>query len=115
MDVRVATCLLAHFFEHDAALRIIGRSTAGQHQLAIEVALYFAVSAYDADGVLQPVESGNLRQDRTSWIDPEARHDLFNKFRLQLAIFVRERIDGRRKQVLGYRELARKLRGRENR
>src|SRR5579864_7772691 len=71
-----------------AAFRIVRCAAAGQHQLAIEVALDDPVGAQHANGILQAVEARNLRDDSAAGIDSEARENIVDKIRFQIAVLV---------------------------
>src|SRR5262249_23962031 len=62
---RVTLDLLEHF----GASRVVRGRAASKHQLTIEIAADDAISADDADGVLKPIEAGDLREDGTERVD----------------------------------------------
>jgi hypothetical protein len=74
--------------------------------LAIEIPFYDAVGADDADGVLEAIETRNLRKDRALRVDLETGEDFRDKVRVEVAVFIRERVDGRVKKILRNGELA---------
>jgi len=69
-DVRIAFGGILRFLENGGSLWIVGGSAARQNQLTIEIAAHDAVSAYDADWILEPIEAGDLREDGRRWSMP---------------------------------------------
>src|ERR1700758_5314625 len=68
-----------------------------------------------ADGILEPIKSRNLCDNRTPTVDPELIADLLNILLIQFLILLRERVDAWIKEILWNRQLAGKRRRRKNR
>src|SRR5260370_1303328 len=77
------------------AFRTVSGTTACKNELAIKITLNDLVGAQDADGILEAVEPGDLGKDGAALVNLEARKNFADKLRFELAILVREGIDGR--------------------
>src|SRR5258708_35022667 len=68
--------------------------------MAIEIALHDTVGANDANGVLQAVEAGNLREDGALGVDAKTGKNLSDELWFEFPIFFGKCIDGRIEKIL---------------
>src|SRR6267143_4053140 len=115
LDVGIVVRFAQDFFQDHGAFRIVRCAATREDKLAIEISLHDTVSADHADGILQAVETRNLREDRALRIDPVAFEYFSDEVRLEFLIFLRERIDRRIEKILRNRKLAGKFRRRKHR
>ena len=105
LDVRVAFGGVLRFFQNGCPLGIVGCPAAREHQLAIKIATDNAIGADNADGIFEAVEAGDLREDGAEMVDAVPGEDIEYEFRREVAIFFRERVDGRVEKILRNGEL----------
>src|SRR5690349_2141753 len=109
LDVRIVIRFAHHFLEDNGAFGVVRSAAARENQLAIEVALHDSISADDADRILQAVEARNLSQYRAHRVNLIAPESFLDKVRVEGAVFLGERIDGRVEKILRDGELPGKL------
>ena len=89
-----------------AAFRIVRGRAARQHEAAVDVLFRDPVRLQDADRILQPVEAGNLRDDRFVPGDGVFAQHGVDDVRTDVPVLVTQRVDGRRDQHLPHGQFA---------
>ena len=79
-----------------------------QYKRAIQV--FYAVNKRYPAEIKDLENTGNKRFLRRRYVDPMTGQDLGDERRLEIAVLVRQRVDGRIKQILRNGKLARELR-----
>ena len=75
VDVRVVPGRLADLAQDLRAFGVVRCPTTGQQQLTVVASSHQAIRVHDPDRILQPVESGDLRQNRPVRVEAIPFHD----------------------------------------
>ena len=99
--IRVLSGRVPHLRQDDLALRVVDGPAPRQHELAVEPSLHQSVGIDHPDGILEPVEPGDLEQDRLVKGQAEPGEDSGHFHVRELPVLVAHLVDGRIDQVLG--------------
>ena len=114
MDVAIVGSPVTALGQHRLAFGIVGGGPTHQEQLAVVVLLRQPVGLDHAERVLEAVEARDLGHEWPPGVEAEARHDRLDGARIELAVLVRQGIDGGRDEHLVDGQGARELRCRED-